>query len=489
MELPKGRAGKVRLAAAVATVILIYVAYRRFFPDFDLNQVLEDVSGALGAWTYLLVTVFAFLETGAFVGLVVPGETIVVLGGAVAGQGETDVLLTIGLVWAAAFLGDSVSFLVGAKLGRGFVLRHGERFRISRERFAQVESYFDSHGGKTILIGRFIGVIRALAPFIAGSSGMRYSAMAPYSILGTGLWATFFILLGYYASQNLDAVVQASERGFFYFGVTVAVIVGIVVSVRYLRVPENRARLEAEMRRRPLLRPLLRLGPQVRFLWDRLTPGGLGIELTAPLAALAVGSFVFISYATIVGDAPGPTGGDQTAADIAASLRAGWLTSIEKVITALGSGAALLIVGGVAAIALGVRRHWVELATLLFAIAAMLFAVAELKDTIMRPRPSGGLVAVDGDSYPSGHATYSVIYSWLAIIITLRLRPPWSGGTALLVSGLLLTAAIGLSRVYLGVHYLSDVNGGWALGTSAFAIGTVVSVVVAYFRQNRGDGA
>jgi membrane protein DedA with SNARE-associated domain/membrane-associated phospholipid phosphatase len=485
MELPKARAGRIRLAAAIAAVVLLYVAYRRFFPDFDLNQILQDVSSALGDWTYLLVTVFAFLETGAFVGLVVPGETIVVLGGAVAGQGETDVLLTIGLVWAAAFLGDSASFLLGARLGRGFVLRHGERLRITRERFAQVESYFANHGGKTILIGRFIGLIRALAPFIAGSSGMRYAAMAPYSILGTGLWAVFFTLLGYFASQNLQAVVDASEKGLFYFGVTVAVIVGIVAAVRYLRVPENRARLGAEMRRRPWLRPLLRLGPEVRFLWERLTPGGLGIELTAPLAALAVGSFVLISYATILGDAPGPTPGDQTAADIAASLRVDWLTSIEKVITALGSSTALLIVGGAAAIVLAVRRDWVELATLLIAIPAMLVAVNELKDAVMRPRPSGALVAADGDAYPSGHAAYSVIYSWLAIIITVRLRPHWSGATALLVAGLLLTAAIGLSRVYLGVHYLSDVIGGWALGTSAFAVGTVIAVVVAFFRQNR----
>ena len=111
-------------------------------------------------------------------------------------------MLTIGIVWAAAFLGDSASYLLGIKLGREFVLKHGEKLRISRERFAQVEDYFSRHGGKTILIGRFIGLVRALAPFIAGSSGMRYRAMAPYSVLGTGLWATTFTLLGFYASKK-----------------------------------------------------------------------------------------------------------------------------------------------------------------------------------------------------------------------------------------------------------------------------------------------
>ena len=98
-----------------------------------------------------------------------------ILGGAVAGQGETSVILTIGIVWVCAAAGDSVSFLLGRRLGRDFVMRHGPRVRITHERFARVEDYFSRHGGKTILVGRFIGLVRALAPFVAGGSGMRYT--------------------------------------------------------------------------------------------------------------------------------------------------------------------------------------------------------------------------------------------------------------------------------------------------------------------------
>ncbi len=85
--------------------------------------------------------------------------------------------------------------------------------RITRERFEQVEDYFDRHGGKTILIGRFIGLVRALAPFIAGSSGMRYRAFGPYSVLGTGLWATAFTLLGYFASRTSTRSAQYAGTG------------------------------------------------------------------------------------------------------------------------------------------------------------------------------------------------------------------------------------------------------------------------------------
>ncbi len=489
MKLPSDRRGRLKLGAVLGAVVLAYLLYQRYVPELDAQRLLADVSSALGQWTYALVAIFAFLETGAFVGLIVPGETVVVLGGAVAGQGDTAVLLTIALVWLGAFLGDTASFFLGVKLGRGFILRHGPRFRISRERFAQVESYFARHGGKTILIGRFIGIVRALAPFIAGSSGMRYGAMAPYSILGTGLWATFFTLLGFYASQNLDQVLAVAERGFLYFALIVGLAIAVIVVTRFLRFRENRRRAVAEMERRRALRPLLdlgrRLAPQGRFLWQRLTPGSLGIELTAPLATLAVGSFVLIAYALVVAENPGPTAADTTAAEIAADLSSGWLEAVEEVISVLGAPATAVAVSIVAAIGFWIRGHYRELTIIAVALPLMLIAVPELKDLIDRPRPAGGLIGTDGSSYPSGHATYAVLYSWLAVALTLRIRPGWSGGTALLTAGILLTALIGLSRVYLRVHYLSDVSGGWGLGASAFAIATVVALLASHFRQNR----
>ena len=171
-------------------------------------------------------------------------------------------IITLAIVWFSAWLGDTASFFLGARLGRGFILRHGPKVRITEERFAQVEGYFQRHGGKTILIGRFIGLVRALAPFVAGSSKMEYRAFVPYSILGTGLWAATFTLIGYFAARSLDQVEKLAGRGIFLFGLTVAVIVGIVVSVRYLRVAENRVALVEKMEGNRALRPLLALGPQ-----------------------------------------------------------------------------------------------------------------------------------------------------------------------------------------------------------------------------------
>ena len=179
----------------------------------DPKQMIEDIAKALGPWTYALVGVVAFLETGAFVGLVAPGETIVIAGGVIAGQGEIELLPLIGVVWVCAVLGDTTSFYIGRRLGRRFLEQHGPRVKITHERLEQVEGYFDRHGGKTILIGRFIGLVRALAPFIAGSSGLAYRRFIPYSIVGCGAWATLFCVLGYVFWRSFDKVAAHRRAG------------------------------------------------------------------------------------------------------------------------------------------------------------------------------------------------------------------------------------------------------------------------------------
>jgi len=477
----------------VAVIVGVFVVLNRVLPNIDLQQALDDVSSTLGSWTYVLVGLGAFLETGAFVGLVLPGETVVILGGAVAGQGETSIVLTIGVVWLGALAGDSLSFVLGRRLGRGFLLRHGPKVRITRERFARVEEYFSRHGGKTIVIGRFVGLVRALAPFVAGSSGMRYTYYLPFGVLGTGLWAAAFALVGYFASQSLDAAARTAGRGTLLFGIAVAVIVAIVVAVRFLRQPENRRRLVAEMERRVALRPLLAAGrraaPPARFLWARLTPGGLGLEFTTLLAILAVSLYVVIAYTVVISGDPGPTPGDRAAFDLAGHLRAAWVTDAAKIVTALGSAAVNLPLAALAALLLAARRRWAEAAVLVAAVAIIYIGVTELKDATARPRPSNPLTSAEGSAFPSGHAAHAVIFPWLALTLTVRLRPGMAGGTALLVLGIAMAALVGLSRVYLRVHYLSDVNAGWALGVAAFAACGAVAMIVTHLRQNASRDA
>jgi membrane protein DedA with SNARE-associated domain/membrane-associated phospholipid phosphatase len=486
VKLPVSRKWALRIVVALAVVA--FFVFRDELPHFNLEEIIEDLSEGLGTWTYLLVAVLAFLETGAFVGLVAPGEFTVLLGGAVAGQGDISLPLILAITWLSAFLGDTVSFTLGDRLGREFLVRHGERVRITEERLKQVEDYFARHGGKTIIIGRFIGLVRALAPFIAGTSNMGYRAFWPYSVLGTGLWAATFILIGYFASQSLDTVAEIVSKGLIYFGVFVGIVVGLIVVVRYLRVAENRRNVVAEMERRPWLRPALafgrRLRPQARFLWQRVTPGGLGLEFTTLMAILSVGLFVLIVFWSIVAGDPGPTPGDQTAYDVANDIRMGWLDTLAEGVTFLGSPWVVLPLALIAAVVLARRRRFIELAVLVAGMAVIVVMGDAIKGWTDRPRPPGGLVEVTGSAFPSKHAAYATFYSWLAITVAWRIAPGITRRSMLIAAGLVATAVIGLTRVYLNVHWLSDVSSGWALGFSAFAAAAAIALLVTHFRDN-----
>jgi len=492
MRMPgeNGSSRKRLLIAIVAAAVLTgYYFLSRELGSIDLQGLLEDVSETLGAWTYLLVGVFAFAETGAFVGLVVPGETVMLLGGAVAGQGAIDIYLLIGIAWFAAWLGDTTSFLIGRRLGRDFVLAHGPRFGIGHERFERVEDYFSRHGGKTIFVGRFVSLVRAFAPFIAGSSGMRYRAFVPYSILGTGLWASAHILIGYFFSRSIESAAEYAGRGALVLGTTIVVVAGIVFLFRRLRVAENRRRIVAWMEGHAATRWLVlltrRFRPQLQFLWERVTPGGtFGLEFTSLMAVLAVAGFALVSYTVILSGDPGPTPGDQTAIELVEQLQVGWLTDLAKFFTHLGSFAVVGSLAFVAAALLVARRRWAEFGVLLAGMVLIYAGVHELKDMVDRPRPEGGLVGTSGSSFPSAHAAYSTFYVWLAVTIVMRLRPGMARGAAVVAAGIALTALVGLSRVYLGVHYLSDVSGGWALGAAAFALAAAVALVISTVRQN-----
>jgi undecaprenyl-diphosphatase len=494
MRLPGegGGEGPITRKRIVLAIVAVAVAVGYFFlsrelGSLDLQNLLEDISNTLGAWTYLLVGLFAFAETGAFVGLVVPGETVMLLGGAVAGQGAIDIYLLIAIAWFAAWLGDTTSFFLGRKLGRNFVLDHGPKVGISHERFEKVEDYFGRHGGKTIFIGRFISLVRAFAPFIAGSSGMQYRAFVPYSILGTGLWATAHILVGYFFSRSIETAGKYAAKGAFLLATLIVIVVGIVFLYRHFREEENRAAAVRWMEGHRATRWLVELArrPQFRFLWDRVTPGGtFGLEFTSLMATLAVASFVLVAYTVVVGGEPGPTPGDETAREIVENLHSAALVSVAKVVTWFGSGVVVWALAAICAALLAWRRRWAEFWVLVAGMVITQIGITEIKDAVDRPRPPDPLVSTSGSSFPSGHAAHSVFYLWLAVTIVLRLRPGMARGAAVVTAGFALTALVGLSRVYLQVHYLSDVSAGWALGAAAFSFCAAVGLVVSQVRQN-----
>jgi membrane protein DedA with SNARE-associated domain len=223
------------LAAVAAGLFALTASGTVQLPDLD--QALTDLSDTLGTWTYALVGALAFLETGAFVGLVAPGETAVVLGGVVAAEGGVDLVPMLLIVWLSAAAGDLASFMLGRKLGRRFLVTRGPRLGVTAPRLARVDSFFERHGAKAILVGRFIGIVRAVAPFLAGASGMRLRAFLPWSLLGTAAWASTFTLVGYAFHESFSSAADLVAH----LTLAAAVLAGLLLAFRAHRLQRSAA--------------------------------------------------------------------------------------------------------------------------------------------------------------------------------------------------------------------------------------------------------
>jgi undecaprenyl-diphosphatase len=231
------------------------------------------------------------------------------------------------------------------------------------------------------------------------------------------------------------------------------------------------------------------LGPEVRFLWGRITPGDLGIELTTTLAMGSVGGFVFFAYSDQLAARPGLTPADREIGDLARDLEAGWAVDVAKVITDLGALQVILPLVTIAVTLLVWKRRPYELAALVIGLAGIYAGVHLAKAGIDRPRPKHPLDATSGSAFPSGHAAYATVYVALAVIAA-RVLPGLLSRAAFVLAAVGVAGVVGLTRVYLRAHYWSDVVGGWALGCGVFGAVAALALLVSFIRQNaRSDGS
>ena len=384
----------------------------------------------------------------------------------IAGQGEIELIPLIGLIWVCAVLGDTTSFFVGRRLGRDFMLRHGPRFRITEERLNQVEGYFERHGGKTILIGRFVGLIRAIAPFVIGSSGFPYRRFLPFSIIGCGLWGTLFCVLGYVFYRSFDRVASIAGKATLGFGIVVFVVAGAVLAYR---------RWGRQL--------MARAGPRLRFLGRRLTPGDLGLEFTTTVAVAGVGAYVFTLYAVVIDGGRDFTPADLRLLRMADDLRTGWLTDVLKVVTDLGALPIVIALSLPVLIVLASRRHFAELISLVVGVAA-LYVGGQPGQGGHRPPPAHGR--------PDRHRGSQLPQRPRRLLHDLD-RAGGGGGARAARAGQPrgaggrrrgVAAVVGLSRIYLRAHYWSDVAAGWALGAAILGLCAAVALVVTHIRNN-----
>ncbi len=163
-----------------------------------LDVVLGDLAAQYGVWIYAILFGVLFAETGLVVTPFLPGDSLLLTAGVLAGAGTLDIRILLAVCLIAPIAGDSFNYLIGRTLGAKMVA--SGRF-VKREYVDQTAAFFDKHGGKTITIARFFPIIRTFAPFMAGVGRMSYPRFLAFSIAGTFAWVGLFLGAGYFFGQ------------------------------------------------------------------------------------------------------------------------------------------------------------------------------------------------------------------------------------------------------------------------------------------------
>jgi membrane-associated protein len=161
-----------------------------------VDRHLVEFAATYGVWVYALLFLIIFLETGVVVTPFLPGDSLLFATGALAAAGVLDVTVVLALLSAAAILGDNMNYAIGRAIGPR-VFTESSRF-LKREHLLRTQRFYEKHGGKTVVLARFVPIVRTFAPFVAGVGRMHYPRFLAFDVGGGLLWVWSFGLLGYF---------------------------------------------------------------------------------------------------------------------------------------------------------------------------------------------------------------------------------------------------------------------------------------------------
>ncbi len=431
----------------------------------------EAILGLVSTYGYGVLFILVALES---LGIPLPGETALVTAAALAALGRLSITTVVATSVVAAIFGDNGGYWIGHAGGMPVVRRYGHLLRVNESHLERAHRFFERHGAKTVFLGRFVTLLRTWVAVFAGAARMPYGVFMAYNALGAVCWSVLFGALGYLFGRELPQLKRYIAQASLAFVLFIALVVALAFGLRWFEA--NRNALAATVQRwwqRGLASPRLQRTtarhPTVRaFVSARFARGEvLGLHLTLGLAISLAGLWLFGGITEDVIHHDPLTRFDvtllhwfQAHATPAGDAIFGW-------ISLLGSPVAMAGLGLGVAVLLAMRRRWILLGGWVAAFAGGGLIDAALKLIIRRPRPplAAAHLAHLSWSFPSGHAMGSLIgYGMLAYVLTAYVitARPWQ--VVVVLAAALLTLAIGFSRLYLGVHYFSDVIAGYAAG-------------------------
>ncbi len=162
-----------------------------------LGDYLAQIIQIFGVWTYVILFLVIFAETGFVVTPFLPGDSLLFIVGAFAAIGHLNIFVVYAVLLVAAILGDTVNYWLGNKIGAKVFSKENSRI-FNKKYLTKTEEFYEKYGGKTIIIARFVPVVRTFAPFVAGIGKMKYSVFITYNIIGGFFWVTSLVFAGYF---------------------------------------------------------------------------------------------------------------------------------------------------------------------------------------------------------------------------------------------------------------------------------------------------
>ena len=213
---------------------------RKFIDIFlHLDQHLNEWATTMGSSLYILLFAVVFCETGLVVTPFLPGDSLLFAIGALSAidGSPLSLPLVIALLFAAAVLGDAVNYSIGLRIGPK-AFKSDKSWLLNKKHLIRTQAFYDRHGGKTIILARFVPIVRTFAPFVAGIGQMRYRRFFVFNVVGAGLWVVLFTVLGY-SFGNLPAI----KRNFTY---VIAAIIVLSILPGVIEFVRERRRVRAE---------------------------------------------------------------------------------------------------------------------------------------------------------------------------------------------------------------------------------------------------
>ncbi|OGY41392.1 MAG: hypothetical protein A2Y82_00185 [Candidatus Buchananbacteria bacterium RBG_13_36_9] len=429
---------------------------------------------------YLLVFLISFVESLAFVGLAIPGTVFNVLIGFLAGKGLFDIFDLFWFAIAGAILGDSASFYLGK---RAKYLFHPENRIFKSNYLVKGEVFFKKHGPKSIFLGRFIGPVRPIIPFVAGIFKMETKKFLFWNILSAFCWAIFYLFLGYFLGQTWQIIAAYSTRASIFLLVIVAFLILIYLLKQLLLNEGKRFLLFLKsilisiiqgITKNPEVINIVKNHPLIfGFIYrriDRTKFSGLPLTLFALAYIYIISLFLGIIRA-VIKSAP-IVGADIRIENLLFVFRQPLLIKIFSYLTLLGQwqiGLSIAIIVSLLFLLWHKKNYLLPLWITLGGTEAFVF-IGKL--VFERPRPLDIAYYLEKSySFPSGHAALAMALFGFFVYYLWRKLKKLKLKINFLFLGSLIILTVGFSRLYLGVHYLSDVLGGYLLGLFWLIVG------------------